>query len=140
MRSAAVQQDDAVIARQPEHDVERMDGTLDELRHLIAEVLAQPELQVDQAIVIVEQRPGLRLQAQAAEQRRYPPAKDRDACPAIRMICIGEFDRREQHGLMRRRPAGGVVQRHVAAVGHKMVDEAQLARLQHQRAVPPSSA
>ncbi len=62
---------------------------------------------------------------------------DGDARPLVQLLRIHQFGQRKQahHHLLRQRQSGRVVQRHVATVGDDAVDEAQLARLEHQRAV-----
>ena len=71
LEAAAVQEHDAVVLGEPEHDVERMDMRLHPRDDVVAAVLAQPELEVDEAVVPVEQRVGRDLDAQA---RRSSPA------------------------------------------------------------------
>ena len=62
VEAAAVQQHDPVVARHAKDDVERMHILLDEPRDLIADALAQPEFQIDQAVIVVEVRPGRSLE------------------------------------------------------------------------------
>ena len=66
-----------------------------------------------------------------------PPVHDLPARFLIPLLAVHQFDQREQahHDLLRQREPGGVVQRHVAAVGDDAVDELDLARLKRQGAV-----
>ena len=61
LEAAAVEQDDAVVLREPEHDVERVHVRLHPVDDVLAAVLAQPELEVDQPVIPVEQRVGIDL-------------------------------------------------------------------------------
>ena len=55
----------------------------------------------------------------------------------VALLGVHHLTEREQahHHLLRQRQPGGVVERHVAAVGDDAVDELHLARLERQRAV-----
>src|SRR4051795_13558268 len=50
-RSPPIQQHDAVILGQSEGEVERVNGLLQVLNGLVADVLACPELEIDQAVI-----------------------------------------------------------------------------------------
>src|SRR3954463_10268612 len=51
LEAPTVQQHDAVILGQPECEVERVNGLLQVLNGLVADVLAGPELEIDQAVI-----------------------------------------------------------------------------------------
>src|SRR5262245_22397024 len=53
IEAAAVQQHDAVLLGQAEREIQRMDVLLEVLDRFVAEVLAGPELEVDQTVVRV---------------------------------------------------------------------------------------
>ena len=68
-KAAAVQQHDAMVLGQPEHDVERMHVRLHPLDDVLADVLAGPELEVDQAVVVVELLVRTDFDAQPLDRR-----------------------------------------------------------------------
>src|SRR5207249_6637983 len=53
-KAATIEQNDAVILGQPEHDVERMHVLLHPLDDVLAQILAGKEFEVDEAVVVVE--------------------------------------------------------------------------------------
>src|SRR5437773_6768986 len=53
-KAAAVEQDDAVVLSQAEHDVERVHVRLHPLDDVLAQVLAGKKLEIDQAVIVVE--------------------------------------------------------------------------------------
>jgi hypothetical protein len=67
-----------VVLGQPEHDVERMHVLLHPLDDVVAEVLAGKELEVDQAVVVVEVLVR-GLDAQPLDRRLDPLLDDADA-------------------------------------------------------------
>ena len=54
-KAAAVEQDDAVVLGQPEHDVERVHVRLHPLDDVFAQVFAGKKLEIDQAVIVVEE-------------------------------------------------------------------------------------
>src|SRR6266550_8867971 len=78
-KAAAVEQDDAVVFGQPEHDVERMDVRLHPLHDVLAQVLAGEELEVDEAVVEVEELVRGELEVQPLERRLDALLDDADA-------------------------------------------------------------
>ena len=54
IESAAVQQHDSVVLGQSEGEVERVDVLLQVLDRLLADVLARPELEVDQTVIGID--------------------------------------------------------------------------------------
>src|SRR4051794_27834833 len=50
-KAAAVEQDDAVVFGQPEHDVERVHVRLHPLDDVLAQVFAGKKLEIDQAVI-----------------------------------------------------------------------------------------
>src|SRR5438034_2071653 len=68
-KAAAVEQHDAVVLGQSEHDVERMYVRLHPLHDVLAQVLAGEELEVDQAVVPVEVLVRRDLEVQPLERR-----------------------------------------------------------------------
>jgi hypothetical protein len=51
LKASAVQQDDAVGFGQPEGEIERMNVLLQIIDRIVADVLARPELEVDEAVI-----------------------------------------------------------------------------------------
>src|SRR5438874_1196146 len=68
-KAATIEQDDAVVLGQPEHDVERMHVLLHPLHDVLAQVLAGKELEVDQAVVVVEVLVRSYLDVQTLDRR-----------------------------------------------------------------------
>src|SRR6058998_1289416 len=137
VEATAVEQDDAVLLGEAEREVERMDILLQVLDRLFANVLARPELEVDQAVVGVVVLARRRVEAEPLDHGLGAPVDDLHAGGLVRLRGIHQLVEGEQahHDLLRQREPGGVVQRHVAAVGHDAVDELQLARLEGYRQV-----
>ena len=73
----------------------------------------------------------------ALEELAEAPLADRHAGLLVDLRLVHHLDEAEQrhHHLLRQRQAGGVVQRHVAAVGDDAVDELDLARVRRHRLV-----
>src|SRR5205814_4155874 len=56
LEATAVQQHDSVVLGQTEGEIERVDVLLEVFDRVLADVLSRPELEVDQAVVGIEQR------------------------------------------------------------------------------------
>ena len=137
LEPAAVQQHDAVVLGQPEGQIERMDVLLQIFDRVVADVLARPELEVDQAVVGIEVRIRGELQAEAFDHRLGAPMDDLHAGLLVRLLRIHQLVEREHghHHLLRQREPGSMIETDVAAVGDDAVDELELARLERDRAV-----
>src|SRR6185295_14645056 len=77
--AAAVEQYDAVVRGESEHDVERMDVRLHPLHDVLAQVLAGEELEVDETVVPVEVLVRIKLEVQPLERRLDALLDDADA-------------------------------------------------------------
>src|SRR4026207_358966 len=132
---AAVQEDDAMVLRQPEHDVERMYVVLHPADDVLADVLACPELEVDQAIVPVEELVWSDLDAETLDRGLDALADNADAGLLVMLLIVHQLIEREQrhHDLLRERETCSVIERNVPAVGDDAVNETQLAWLERQR-------
>ncbi|MCY1223296.1 hypothetical protein D9M72_354170 [compost metagenome] len=86
-------------------------------------------------MVEIDARVG--LDAHAVYEVPEPLRADGDAGLLVGLLDIHQLDQAEErhHHLLGKRQAGGVVQRHVAAVGDDAVDELHLARLRRHRLV-----
>src|SRR5438094_10520880 len=136
-KAAAVEQDDAVILGQPEHDVERVHVRLHPLDDVLAQVLAGKKLEIDQAVIVVEVLIRTDFDIQSFDRCLDPLLTDADAGFLIGLLFVHQLAEREQrhHDLLRKRQSGRVIERDVAAVGYDAVDEGEVARLEGEPAV-----
>src|SRR5438552_5857746 len=136
-KAAAVEQDDAVVLGQPEHDVERVHVRLHPLDDVLAQVFAGKKLEIDQAVIVVEVLIRTDFDVQSFDRCVDPLLADADAGFLISLLFVNQLTEREQrhHDLLRKRKPGRVIERDVAAVGNDAVDEGELARLQREPAV-----
>ena len=135
--AAAVEQHDAVRLGQAEGEIERVDVLLQMLHRFIANVLAGPELEVDEGVIRVEVRVRSDLKSHAFEHRLHAPMDDLHAGLLVILLRIHQFVQREHrhHHLLRQRKPGGVVEADVAAVGYDAVDELKFSRFKRDRTV-----
>ncbi|KRD64991.1 hypothetical protein ASE71_28685 [Ensifer sp. Root954] len=126
-----------MVLGKPEGNVERVDVVLHPGDDILADIFAQPELEVDDAVIVVEIDARIGLDPHALDQVPEALGADGDAGLLVSLLDVHQLDQAEErhHHLLGQRQAGGVVQRHVAAVGDDAVDELHLARLRRHRLV-----
>src|SRR5687767_2790561 len=91
VEAAAVEKDDAVVFRETEDNVEWMDVGLDPLGDVVAAVLAQPVLEVDDAVIPVEELVRRDFDAEPRNRRFDASPKDLDTCLLVGLVLVAHF-------------------------------------------------
>src|SRR5688500_16288722 len=133
----AVKEDDAVFFRQSEDWIERVNVGLYPVDDILPEILSHPELEVDEAVVIVVMGIVRDLDPEPLYGCFKTFLDDANAGPLIILLAVHELVQREDghHYLLRERKACGMIEGDVAAVRDNAVDECQLLGFQSQGVV-----
>src|SRR4029079_13407480 len=113
------------------------DILLHPLDDIVAQVLAGKELEVDQAVVVVEALVWSVFHIEPFDRRRRAVLADAETRFLIRFLFVHQLAEREQshHILLRKRKAGRVFKCYAATISKDAVDESELAGLESEAAV-----
>ena len=130
-------QHDRVVLGQPVDEIERVDVLFQPGDHLLADISAKPEFEIDRSVVGGKIRIGLQVEGKALEQGVYARTADRHAGLLIDLVGIHQLahGKHRHHHLLRQGQPRRVIERHVPAIGDKPVDHLQLARFERDRDV-----